>query len=173
MKNKKLLLLPFLALILAGCTPDPSSSTPPDSSGPDSSDTLPTVPVELTPKRTIAEIRAMTADGDSASETDKAKVFETKGIVTAKFRGAVTSDKKPAWNISIQEGSAALLLYAIDEATYAADFEKVKVGDELTVEGNLAAYNGLRELDRVKGMFRIKLELQSFLPLLRVLNKLI
>lgn len=145
MKYKKLLLLPLLALVLAGCTPDPSSS------GSSSEDTGPSVPEEVVPVRTIAEIRAMTADGATASAAQKLEKFETKGIVTAKFRGAnISETSSPGWNISIQDDAVALLLYAIPEDTYAADFEKVNVGDELTVQGNLAAYGGLRELDKVK-----------------------
>ncbi len=189
MKQRKLLLLPLLALVLAGCTPKPSESEAPSSEAPvstqsetpsaseapvsevpvsedpvsevpvsevpsiDDSEDLPSIPVSEAPvieELTIAQIRAITQDGKSATAEEKVPEYKTSGIVTAKFRGANISNVGPAWNIAIQDGEHALLLYAITEEDYAANFAAVPIGSELTITGHVAAYNGLRELDRVK-----------------------
>ncbi|OQC49738.1 MAG: Bacterial Ig-like domain (group 2) [Tenericutes bacterium ADurb.Bin024] len=178
MKRRKLLLLPVFLLLLAGCrdvsssasvsvedsTPpvtstttsevDPSSEEPTSVSIEDT-EAPPSVPVSEDPDanvvfKTIAEIRAMTEDGASATAEQKKERYKTSGVVTAKFRGANISGVGPAWNIAIQDGEHALLLYAVTEEAYAADFADVPVGAKLTVIGNLAAYNGLRELGTVK-----------------------
>lgn len=189
MKQRKLLLLPLLALVLAGCTPKPSESEAPSSEAPvstqsetpsaseapvsevpvsedpvsevpvsevpsiEDSEDLPSIPVSEAPvieELTIAQIRAITQDGKSATADEKIPEYKTSGIVTAKFRGANISNVGPAWNIAIQDGEHALLLYAITEEDYAANFAAVPIGSELTITGHVAAYNGLRELDRVK-----------------------
>lgn len=148
MKRKNLLLLPLFMLVLAGCK-TPSSSEPPASTSDEPPPSATSRQEEQALVRTIAELRAMTTGNDSASTAQKEQLYETSGIVTAKFRGA-NYDSAPAWNISIQDGDHALLLYALTEATYAADFASVAIGEKLTVQGHLATYNGLRELDRVK-----------------------
>lgn len=156
MKNRRLLLLPLFMLVLAGCkpTPQPSpSSEEPNVSVTSDSEELPSVPVSEVPTfeaKTIAEIRAMTEDGASASAAQKELFYQTTGVVTSKFRGANISNVGPGWNITIQDGNDALLLYAIGETKYADKFADVAVGSELTVSGNLAAYNGLRELGSVE-----------------------
>ena len=172
MKRRKLLLLPVFFLLLAGCK-DTSSSVSVEDSQPtvtstsevepsseepqvtsvEDTEAPPSIPTSEAPvfeHKTIEEIRAMTEDGASATADQKQLFYETSGVVTAKFRGANISGVGPAWNIAIQDGEHALLLYAVTEEAYAADFADVPIGSKLTVTGNLAAYNGLRELSTIK-----------------------
>ncbi|HZJ89271.1 MAG TPA: Ig-like domain-containing protein, partial [Bacilli bacterium] len=131
------------------------SSEPAESSSEEES--LPPIvdPEEPTVEETtIAAIRAMTEGWDSVATKDKEQKYEVSGTVTHKFRGAVeksTGKSLPAWNIAIQDDNGqALLLYALTEDDYAADFADVPIGSLLTVTGHLATYGGLRELDRVE-----------------------
>jgi hypothetical protein len=172
MKRRKLLLLPVFLLLLAGCK-DTSSSVSVEDSQPtvtstsevepsseepqvtsvEDTEAPPSIPTSEAPvfeHKTIEEIRAMTEDGASATADQKQMFYETSGVVTAKFRGANIDGVGPAWNIAIQDGEHALLLYAVTEEAYAADFADVPIGSKLTVTGNLAAYNGLRELSTIK-----------------------
>jgi hypothetical protein len=172
MKRRKLLLLPVFLLLLAGCK-DTSSSVSVEDSQPtvtstsevepsseepqvtsvEDTEAPPSIPTSEAPvfeHKTIEEIRAMTEDGASATADQKQLFYETSGVVTAKFRGANIDGVGPAWNIAIQDGEHALLLYAVTEEAYAADFADVPIGSKLTVTGNLAAYNGLRELSTIK-----------------------
>ncbi|MDI9510810.1 MAG: Ig-like domain-containing protein, partial [Bacillota bacterium] len=131
---------------------EPSSEEPQVTSVEDT-EAPPSIPTSEAPvfeHKTIEEIRAMTEDGASATADQKQLFYETSGVVTAKFRGANIDGVGPAWNIAIQDGEHALLLYAVTEEAYAADFADVPIGSKLTVTGNLAAYNGLRELSTIK-----------------------
>lgn len=114
-------------------------------------ESLPSVPVSEVPAAvvaTIAELRGMT-DGSSATPAQKEVKYQVTGTVTSVERNANISGVGPGWNLTIQTGGDAIMLYGITEADYAAKWSAVKVGDLLTATGHLAPYGGLHELGRV------------------------
>ncbi len=149
MKNKKLLLLPFLALLLAGCKPSSSSSTPPDSSGPDTSqpgttdssstevpgtsdsdDPLPTIPSEPPVVIETMSIKDAREKADGTTVSVQGTVTGIYGMASLKF------------GIIIQEGDHAITLTFV-EADEAALH---KVGDHIFAEGKTNNFNGLVQL---------------------------
>jgi len=170
--KKKLLLLPMFLLVLAACGPSTSSEpvsqnpsttteTSVTSEAPVTSETsvapsseeeesLPPPATEseapVVEEKTIAQIRDITLDSTGGlAPADKVRV-RTSGVVTSIYRGAKVGDN-PAFNVHIQDGEKALMLYGIMPDDIAAFG---KVGDLLHVEGRLAPYKFLWELDMVE-----------------------
>lgn len=157
--KKKLLLLPLFLLVLAACGPSTSSepdSTPgtsqPGTSQPGTSvtseeDSLPPPPSsseEPAPdSMTISQIRDIPLNATGGLDAGQIKEVRTSGTVTNVARRASGN----TYNVTIQDGEEAMLLYAITEAKIA---EFGVPGDLLTVDGTLAPYKGLWELSGVK-----------------------
>lgn len=162
--KRKLLLLPMFLLVLAACGPstssepvsqDPTSEAPVTSEEPVTSedpvtsdeDTLPPPPstseIPAAESMTIAQIRDITLNSTGGLDAGQIKEVRTTGTVTNVARRA----SGPSYNVTIQDGEEAMLLYAIAEEDI-ADFGEP--GDFLTVEGTLAPYKGLWELSGVK-----------------------
>lgn len=141
MKNRKLLLLPFLALILAGCSRNSSSSTPPDSSQPpvtsDPSESLPSVPSETSELPPVIETISIEEARD-LPDKDKAAV---EGTITSIYEMA--SEKM---GMTLQEGAFAITLtFVMPE-----DAAKHEVGDHIIASGEISAFNGLVQLQNAK-----------------------
>lgn len=168
--KRKLLLLPMFLLVLAACGPstssepvsqDPTSEAPVTSEEPTTSeapvtsedpvtsddDTLPPPPPtsEIPPAEsmTIAQIRDIPLNASGGLDAGQIREVRTTGTVTNVARRAADL----LYNVTIQDGEEAMLLYKIAEEDI-ADFGEP--GDLLTVEGTLAPYEGLWELSGVK-----------------------
>lgn len=157
--KKKLLLLPLFLLVLAACGPSTSSepdSTPgtsqPGTSQPGTSvtsedDSLPPPPSsseEPAPdSMTISQIRDIPLNTTGGLDAGQIKEVRTTGTVTNVARRASGN----TYNVTIQDGEEAMLLYAITEEKIA---EFGVPGDLLTVDGTLAPYKSLWELSGVK-----------------------
>jgi hypothetical protein len=138
--RKKLILLPLLGLILAGCgktpNPEPSSSSEPP---------LPSVSEDPSEELTITPISELrTRELDSTGNLVGEKpLVATEGIITKIYRGAKLSTGDPGYILTMQDGDLAMGIYGVPEdqiANYGT------VGQKLTVKGLLSPYNGLWQL---------------------------
>ncbi|MGD9813062.1 MAG: Ig domain-containing protein [Bacilli bacterium] len=133
MKNK-IVLLPMMMLLLAGCGPATSSVT---SSEDDPSINESSIEV---PSESSEEVGLLPIS--DARDVESGEVVNTAGVVTAIYQDSVDDG---TFSVAIQDGDIAMLLYSVS----AEVLGETAVGDSIEVVGESAPYYETMELNPV------------------------
>lgn len=133
MKNK-IVLLPMMMLLLAGCGPA-TDSVPPSEDDPSINESSIEVPSESSEEVGLLPI-------SDARDVESGEVVNTAGVVTAIYQDSV---KDGTFSVAIQDGDIAMLLYHVS----AEVLGETAVGDSIEVVGESAPYYETMELNPV------------------------